>query len=372
MGHLVLTTALSAASLYVIADDATYTASGALDLRATARVVRWMINGQVRARVFERRRCLSDVPERRISRSLRPGLCAQGLKRVFPWVWECALLKVVSARVHSTRTVNLPSMLRPRGRPRPFIPTSVRDDPLFTMAKILVLGSVVVMLLHVMAVTARTIIRPESGALVDVFALLDAGQERTLAAWWTGALLVTASLAAAVAASVAAKASASTRDPFAWWVLAAIFALLSFDEIVSLHERGARWTGAVFDDSSPLRRFGWLIPGLAVVLLSLFVLIPAFRAIPRRSRNVVILGLGISIAGAMGLEVVGVLLDNAGAPLRWHYIVGALEEATEMAGVLVVLAGVSMAVRITRADGALTLQYHSAETPSVKTPELVN
>lgn len=263
-------------------------------------------------------------------------------------------------------------MLRLPGRRQLSIPTNVRADPRFTFAKILVLGSVIVMSLHTVAITARTIIRPESGVLVDVFALLDAGNERTLAAWWTAGLLLAAALTAAMAAKLAAEAPARTREPFAWWVLAAIFAVLSLDEIVSLHERGARWTGDVFDYSSPFRRFGWIIPALGILALSLFVLIPAFRAIPRRPRNIVVLGLGIAIAGAMGMEAVGVLLDSADAELRWLYIAGALEESAEMAGVLVVLAGVSTAVTISRRSGSLVLGYRTAESEPSNEPVLVH
>jgi hypothetical protein len=211
------------------------------------------------------------------------------------------------------------------------------------------------MVLHVAAVVARTIVRPDRGPLVDVFALLDAGQERTLASWWTGALLLGASAAAALVGHLCATASGRSREVVAWRVLAVLFALLSLDEIVSLHERGSRWTAAVVDADSALTQLGWLLPASVVLVVSMGVLIPTFRALPRRPRNIVVAGLAVSIGGAMGLEFVDVALIDAGAELRWRYIAMALEEAAEMAGVVIMLAGISLAVRIVSADGRLTV-----------------
>jgi heme/copper-type cytochrome/quinol oxidase subunit 3 len=237
----------------------------------------------------------------------------------------------------------------------------LRDDPRFAIGKIFVLGCVAVMILHVTAVVGRAIIRPDSGPLVDVFALLDAGRERSLAAWWTAALLVAASVAAAMVAQLAERGSGRSREIMAWRILAVAFALLSFDEIASLHERGARWTAAAFDADSPLIRLGWLLPATAILVLSLAVLVPTFRALPRRPRTFVVAGLAMSIGGAMGLEFVGVALMTSGAELWWRYIVMALEEAAEMAGILIILLGISIAVRIERADGKVTISFPKAD-----------
>jgi hypothetical protein len=243
-----------------------------------------------------------------------------------------------------------------------------RDDPRFAVGAVLVTGCVTVMVLHVAAVVARTIVRPESGPLVDVFALLDAGQERTLASWWTGALLLAASAAAALAGHLAATASARSREVMAWRILAVLLALLSLDEIVALHERGSRWTAAVVDPDSALTQLGWLLPAAVVLVLSMGVLIPTFLALPRRPRNVVAAGLATSVGGAMGLELVDVVLIDAEAELRWRYMAMALEEAAEMAGILIMLLGISMAVRIVRTDGRVTISSLHAEEVRVRAP----
>jgi hypothetical protein len=90
---------------------------------------------------------------------------------------------------------------------------------------------------------------------------------------------------------------------------------------------------------------------------SLAVLIPAIRAIPVRARTLVLIGLGTSIAGALGMEVVNVVLTQTGAAHLWQLVAMAVEESAEMVGVVVVLLGVLTAVRVRWADHQLTLAY---------------
>jgi hypothetical protein len=161
----------------------------------------------------------------------------------------------------------------------------------------------------------------------------------------------------AVAAARLAGGPGTGRAVRAWLVLAVIFALLSLDEVVSLHERGAEWTAAVFETGSLLGRLGWTIPAAAVLLLSLLVLVPAFRALPQRPRVIVLAGLATSIAGALGMEVVNVLLTEAGARYLWRHLAMTVEEAVEMVGVVIVLLGVLTAVRVRWVERQLTVSY---------------
>ena len=215
-----------------------------------------------------------------------------------------------------------------------------------------------IMGLHIVSVVLRSLIHPGAGAFNDVLALLNAAQERSLAGWWTSALLMTCCLAALAASRLAgASGAAFSRAAWPWLVLAVVFALLSLDEVVSLHERGAKWTAAVIDSDSPLARLGWTIPAAAVLVASLAVLIPAIRAIPVRARTLVLIGLGTSIAGALGMEVVNVVLTQTHAGHFWQLVAMAVEESAEMVGVVVILLGVLTAVRVRWADQQLTLAY---------------
>ncbi|TDD18594.1 hypothetical protein E1218_25745 [Kribbella turkmenica] len=217
-----------------------------------------------------------------------------------------------------------------------------------------------IMVLHVVAVGVRTIARPTSGALPDVLALLNAAQERSLASWWTSALLVACCLVATAASLLASGGMARGWVTWAWLVLAVVFAVLSLDEVVSLHERGAEWTASVFETSSLLGRLGWTIPATAILVLSLAVLVPAFRALPSRPRLLILAGLTTSIGGALGMEVVNVLLTDAGARYLWRHTAMAVEEAAEMTGVVIVLLGLLTAVQVRRADRQFTVTYDIA------------
>jgi hypothetical protein len=106
-----------------------------------------------------------------------------------------------------------------------------------------------------------------------------------------------------------------------------------------------------------LARLGWTLPAAAIIVVSLAVLVPAFRAIPSRSRSIIVAGLAMSIAGALGMEVVNVLLVDAGARYLWRHLVMAIEEAAEMAGVVIALLGVLTAVRVSPADRGVALAY---------------
>jgi hypothetical protein len=244
-----------------------------------------------------------------------------------------------------------------------------RDDPRIAVIKLLVLGSLAVVVLHAVAILGRKIIRPEDGVLPEVFALLDAGDERTLAAWWTGGLLFAAAFAAAFVAWLAAGQGVRRSETIAWWVMACLFALLSLDEIVSLHERGARLTGAIMAADSPLRKFGWLLPAAVLMVLLAVVLIPAFRALPSRPRAMLIAGFATSIVGAAGMEAAYVVLLDAGAALRWQYLVMVIEEAAEMAGVVLILAGILMAVQVIRTSGGVSVRYQSWNRPAEVQPD---
>jgi hypothetical protein len=214
-----------------------------------------------------------------------------------------------------------------------------------------------IMALHVAAVAVRSVVRPDPGALADALALLNAAQERSLASWWTSALLAACCLLTIAAARLAGRGSSSGRAARPWLVLTVVFAMLSLDEVVSLHERGAEWTSAAFETGSLLQRLGWTIPAAAALVVSLLVLVPAFRSIPSRPRVVIVAGLATSVSGALGMEIVNVLLTDAGARYLWRHLAMAVEETAEMIGVAIVLLGVLTAVRVRWAERELTVTY---------------
>jgi hypothetical protein len=57
------------------------------------------------------------------------------------------------------------------------------------------------------------------------------------------------------------------------------------------------------------------------------------------------------------MEVVNVLLTEAGARYLWRHVAMAVEETAEMVGVVIVLLGVLTAVRVRWAERRLTVAY---------------
>lgn len=214
------------------------------------------------------------------------------------------------------------------------------------------------MALHIVSLVARLILQPGDGLVSDVLSFFDAGTERALVAWWTGALLVVASAGAALVGQSAAADRMPGREVLSWRVLAVLFALLSLDEIASLHERGAELTAALLDGDSSWRRMGWLLPAALVLIISIPLLVITFRSLPVRPRRWVVIGLLVSIAGAFGMELVNVVLIGAMPGTQWRHVVNTIEEMAEIAGILIVLSGVSLAVHVGEGDG-VSVGYNS-------------
>lgn len=207
------------------------------------------------------------------------------------------------------------------------------------------------MAFHVVSIVTRLILQPEDDLVSEVLGFFDAGTERALVARWTGALLVVASAGAALVGQSAAADRRPAREVLSWRVLAVLFALLSLDEIASLHERGAMLTAALLDGESSWSRFGWLLPAAVLIAVSIPLLVIAFRSLPTRPRKWIVGGLVVSIAGAFGMELINVILVGARPGTQWRHVVNTVEEAAEIAGILIVLSGVALAVRIGGEDG---------------------
>ena len=91
-------------------------------------------------------------------------------------------------------------MTNSAGRHRFITPAFARDDVRYAIGRVLLPICAAIMALHVVSVAVRSLARPGHGAVIDLVALLNAAQERSLASWWTSALLATCCLAAVAAA----------------------------------------------------------------------------------------------------------------------------------------------------------------------------
>jgi hypothetical protein len=154
-------------------------------------------------------------------------------------------------------------------------------------------------------------------ATADGPRVLSLDYERTIPAFWSGALLWLAALGAALVARDPAMPGA--RWP--WWGLAALFAFMGVDEIVSIHERLARLTG--------LR---WEIPYIPVVLGAAVVgLASLLRFWRERPPLAIVFALGIGVWAVS--QVFEVVQWNApGEKVASYTTLMVIEEIGEMTG----------------------------------------
>lgn len=117
-----------------------------------------------------------------------------------------------------------------------------------------------------------------------------------------------------------------------WYVLAAIFALMSLDESVSFHEVLIEPLRPVFSFSSFLH-FAWIVPGALFALVVGLAYIPFVFSFEAAIRNRIIASGGMYVTGALGLEAVGGHFKSIGGFEHPLYTAAFLvEESLEILG----------------------------------------
>ena len=159
--------------------------------------------------------------------------------------------------------------------------------------------------------------------LVDLFSL---SYEANVPTWLSACMHATSAILLALIASGKRQSGA----PFVrhWWGLSIVFAYISIDEFVTLHEEMNAW----FDLSGALY-FGWVIP--AALLVSMFVLAYwRFLAhLPGTTRFRFVRAGAVFVGGAMGVELIlGYWTDLHGSRNLGYGIIDWVEETMEMAG----------------------------------------
>lgn len=145
--------------------------------------------------------------------------------------------------------------------------------------------------------------------------------------WLSAALLA----GAGVLAYLAAHGRADHRT---WCTVAAIFALLSLDEVGTFHE----WLGAV--PAVPgIGTRGWAGAGLLLALVVAFKLGRWVLELDGALRVAFVAGGAVFLAGAVGVEVLAGEWEAAHGRDGGFWVLSTVEENLELAGVLVVLRG---------------------------------
>ena len=159
--------------------------------------------------------------------------------------------------------------------------------------------------------------------LLDLFSL---SYEGNIPTWLSACMHATS----AVLLTLIANGKRDSGAPFVrhWRGLSIVFAYISIDEFVTLHEEMNAW----FDLSGALY-FGWVIP--ASILVSLFVLtyLRFLLHLPQVTRFRFIRTGAVFVGGAMGVELVlGYWTDLHGSHNLGYAVIDWVEETMEMTG----------------------------------------
>jgi hypothetical protein len=177
--------------------------------------------------------------------------------------------------------------------------------------------------------------------------------EGNIPTWFSSILLF---LCAERAWRVASVARASgDRWHRHWRGLSVIFAYLSLDELVQLHEqlvvplRESLSLGGVL-------RFAWVVVAVPLVIAFAILYLRFLAAQPLWTRVAFIVSGSIYVGAAVGMEMIGALVVTAfGFQSLTYAAVSGVEEGAEMLGVVLFL-------------GALTVSLASMQRPTASTP----
>lgn len=173
------------------------------------------------------------------------------------------------------------------------------------------------------------------GSVYGLVPLFDLDEENNLPTYFSASLL----LLAAVLLWIITIFKRRSGAPFAskWTVLAWAFLYLAVDEAASLHELlirptqeflGPKLTGGIFVAA-------WVIPALGVTLPFALLLRRFLLHLPKKVRSLFLLAGSLHMAGAVGVEMIGLrYLRHHTLDLTYSMFV-TLEESLEISGVIV-------------------------------------
>lgn len=168
--------------------------------------------------------------------------------------------------------------------------------------------------------------------------------EQGLPAAFSAALILCAAGATLLASRAMADTASMSRYAWRWRVLAALLALFALDEAFVIHENFGAVLGRVFGLSGMLWHT-WVIPYGLVALTVGALSIRPLRALPSRTRTLILAGGICYVVGAAGMELMASRLAIVDASRLVRDVGIFIEESLEMAGMWLFLAGMLTLLR---------------------------
>lgn len=169
----------------------------------------------------------------------------------------------------------------------------------------------------------------------DVIQIFDFDFERNFPTWYQGMTLALCGLIL-ILIGVGHRQRGNGRFGFFWFLLGAIFAGLSVDELSSIHEQSIVPMQNLFEISGGPLLFAWVIPAIVLLILLVIILIPFLRELPRATLNQFIVAGAVYVGGAVGMEMAGGVYvgdEFKGDTFAW-LVMTTIEELLEMFGIL--------------------------------------
>jgi len=171
--------------------------------------------------------------------------------------------------------------------------------------------------------------------VVRIAEWLEVDREASIPTWYAVITL----MACAALLAVIARDAFERRRPFPrhWAALAAIFALLSLEEIIGIHSEATQRLRALVSITEGL---GYALALAAIALIGLAIVALLFGRfylhLPVRWRMWFTIGAVVYLIGVFASDAVGdYLITESGAPTLAYVVVQTVEEAFEMTGVLI-------------------------------------
>ena len=143
-----------------------------------------------------------------------------------------------------------------------------------------------------------------------------------------------------------------------WAVLAGGFALMAFDELISLHERLIAPTRVLLGGKDlGVFYFAWVLPAFAIVAVIALFYVRFWLRLPPPTRGRTLLAAGLYLGGCIGCELLGGRYAELHGQANLTYVdITTLEELLEMAGALVFIDTLLhyLAARVERLEFVIT------------------
>lgn len=171
--------------------------------------------------------------------------------------------------------------------------------------------------------------QPVPQQILRVIQLVDVNLELNIPTWYSSMMI----MACAILLAIIARGTPPDADRRYWWGLSVIFALLSLDELASLHNSASSLIQQVMNTSG-IFALAWVIPGIIFVAGFVAAYVPFLRRLPPRTRKGFLVAGALFVTGAVVFEMLGAWYSQQ-PDMRYmvYAAIWTVEEALEMVAI---------------------------------------